>query len=37
MNRCHVCGELIRSEDTFTRDDHGRFVHIDCYEGEDGN
>jgi hypothetical protein len=37
MNRCYVCREQIRPEDTFTADNHGRLVHIDCYEGEDGN
>lgn len=32
MIRCHVCRELVRPEDDFTRDEHGRFVHVDCLD-----
>lgn len=37
MYRCYVCRELLRPEDDVTADNHGRRVHIDCYEGDDGN
>jgi len=30
--RCSGCRELVRPEDDFTRDDAGRFWHIDCIE-----
>lgn len=32
MTRCALCPELVRPEDDFTRDDNGRFVHVDCLE-----
>jgi len=30
--RCPGCPELVRPEDDFTRDDTGRFWHVDCWE-----
>jgi hypothetical protein len=32
MPRCAICGESVRPEDDFSRDEQGRFVHADCAE-----